>query len=917
MKDNRRSFLKFSAMTTTAGFLPWAGLAATEESASRSVARGGGESRTLPGTSVSIAEECAKRHLMTRELPSPNFFEGMLLGNGDVGVCVVVRPDALGLHLGKSDVWDIRVSEEEYKKLLPFADLLKLWERAGEEAKRRGKQDMLFLETSIDFFREYTQSTMATYERSWPRPWPCGTIWIHWDSRWLRVRRQDLDPSNGLFTLWLDCREPGKPHRELKVSCFVDWETGLISVSTEAVAPFFSVVYLPKLDDQGASSEPLPAGTTRWGLLPPPEIEGKVDNRFAEFSCYQWLPATAPSSKMPNSPHSHLDRSFALYAQVAGSWTLSGLEESQKRLRQHGQISETSSSDENIEPGIYLQSTQEQILRMDLEVVTPRDVLLRALEREAAAAEEKKPWVMISQDHSYEAECAQTLPQARQDVERMAHLQVRQIRKGSEAKWKEFWSHSAVVFEDRELERIWYHNQYFLACCLRARKTAPGLFGNWTTGNLGTAWHGEYCLDYNEQQIYWGVFSSNHVEQHLPYVEICLNLLGIGETFARENMGYPGIYCNSATFPVPSQTFAPIIPPYAYQISSTPWTVQSLWWHYLYTQDMDYLRRVYPVLRAAAQFLAAYPKKGADGKYHIIPTVSPENWGLTVDYRLNKDCILDLALTKFVLDAAGQAAQILAQDEDARSQWAEVGANLAPYPKCKGPYGEVWADVRDAPVEHVYNIPVTLGPVFPAEQVGIGRHEEQLEIGRRSAATVRLRGGNDLVYQPLILARLGMLDLKWFKNQVAYCLLPNGTAGDRVRQMDGGYTDSTDFDFMMHMGVWTENLSLPAVLNECLLQSYTGTIRLFPNTQNLGPAKFVNLRAAGAFLVSASYDGKTISEISLHSERGMTVRLANPWQAAEVHVARVRDGHSVAVRGESGIVIFPTDAGETYRFEKA
>jgi len=36
----------------------------------------------------------------------------MLLGNGDVGACVVVRPDALAIHIGKNDCWDIRVSED-------------------------------------------------------------------------------------------------------------------------------------------------------------------------------------------------------------------------------------------------------------------------------------------------------------------------------------------------------------------------------------------------------------------------------------------------------------------------------------------------------------------------------------------------------------------------------------------------------------------------------------------------------------------------------------------------------------------------------------------------------------------------------------------------------------------------------------
>ena len=120
---------------------------------------------------------------------------------------------------------------------------------------------------------------------------------------------------------------------------------------------------------------------------------------------------------------------------------------------------------------------------------------------------------------------------------------------------------------------------------------------------------------------------------------------------------------------------------------------------------------------------------------------------------------------------------------------------------------------------------------------------------------------------------------------------------------------------MMRMGVWTENLSLPVVLNECLMQSYTGTIRLFPNTRNLGPARFRDLRAVGAFLVSAEFDGRKVSAVSLLSEKGKTVRLANPWKDARVRVMRQRDGSKVPVRSQKGILTFSTEPGERYRIE--
>ena len=84
MKTDRRRFLQATAATAAAGVLPAEALPLSNDV-------------TLDGFRI------AKRHQIVRDLPTPNFFEGMLLGNGDIGLCVTVRPDALGLHLGKED----------------------------------------------------------------------------------------------------------------------------------------------------------------------------------------------------------------------------------------------------------------------------------------------------------------------------------------------------------------------------------------------------------------------------------------------------------------------------------------------------------------------------------------------------------------------------------------------------------------------------------------------------------------------------------------------------------------------------------------------------------------------------------------------------------------------------------------------
>jgi len=883
MRTNRREFLQTTAL---------ASLAAVHSPYSTC-----SENRNGISTDEHLnASEIARRHTIVRDTPSSSFFEGMLIGNGDVGACVVVRPDALGIHIGKNDCWDIRVSEDIANHVLPFRELLQLWQRASEEAKRMGKPDMLYVETGVDFFREYSQKVGSSYDgRKWPRPWPCGTIWINWDPTWIEPGQHTLDLTTGMFNLTLRCTNFENESSRVQLSVFVDWESGLVSASTDQALLLRSIVYSPEVD--GFHTGPFESGKNKNSseLLAPPETSAGIFPEFAEFSSFQHFPALGPTSERPSPPPTDKDRNFSLCGRISGRWSVKPAEPS---------------SDVRLEP------QEPQRLRMDALVATPRDSLLKRLFEQQNTTRGGPDVVSIPQNHVYSREDLDTKTFARHRVGELAKSELRDIRHNSESKWNEFWSHSAVEFNDHELERIWYENQYFLACCLRPNKVAPGLFANWSSGDIGTSWHGDYHADYNCEQVYWGVFSSNHVEQHLPFVELCENLLPIAKKFAAEHFELPGAFFPVSSYPAPSQIVAYPVPPWAYQFAMTPWMVQSLWWQYLYTQDKEYLQRVYPILREAARFIAAYVKKNDDKKYHFSPTVSSENWGFTVDQRLNQDSILDLALTKFLLNAVVEASVVLAVDEGERVRWKEIWQNLAPYPSASGPHGEVWVDVINAPVGHIYNVPATLAPVFPGEQVGIGLNTQYWEIAKRTARTVRLEGGNDLVYQPMIRARLGMLDLEWFKNEVRYCRMPNGVANDRVRQSGGRYAQSLDFDYLMRMGFWCENFSLPAVLNECVMQSYAGCIRVFPNTHNLGPARFENLRAVGAFLVSATYDGNQVTHLSLYSEKGETAKLVSPWSSG-LRVIRDGDHRQVQVTSKDGIASFATRSDETYQLAPA
>jgi hypothetical protein len=876
MKTTRRTFLQTSAMASLVAVGP----ASTTASAQNDVDLADGKKLD--------AFDIAGRHPLVRTKPGPTYFEGMLLGNGDVGVCAVVRPDALALHISKSDSWDIRVTEDSEKEVRPFSEILELWKRASAELNRRGDHDSLSVE-SVDFFREYGERVGASYSKRWPRPWPCGTVWLKWDPRWVEPVSYTLNPANGLFTLELRVNTLTSPVRTAKLAAFVDREFGHISLQAEAI-PGLSIIYSPEIDGFHAGAFDAGNISVHPDQLPRPTLKHRPGQDATYFSCFQYFPALGPSKEHPNPPRSDKDRNFSLFGRISGDWSPSNIESS-------GSLLFSAKSDSH--------------LRLDVTVATPRDLLLKRLEAERPR-EEPASWITIPQTHAYTEQELDTPAFAESSVSRASMISFDELQQRSQKQWREFWSASAVSFADKTLERIWYHNQYFLACCVRKHGTAPGLFANWSSGDVGSAWHSDYHLDYNCQQVYWGVFSSNHVDMHQPYLELVENLLPMSEKTAREGFNLPGAFFPLSAYPVPSQIVPYPVPPWGYQICMTPWAVQSLWWQYLYTQDVEYLKRAYPTIRAAARFLAAFVTKEEDGRYHIFPSISSENWGCTVDFKLNKDCILDLALTRFVLDAMVSASTTLGQDQEERRHWEEISNNLAPYPRSQGPHGEVWLDIVNAPPEHVYNVPITLAPVFPGEQVGIARNSASLDIATRTAKTIRLEGGNDLVSQPLIRARLGILDLAWFKGQIEYCMLPDGVSNDRVRQSGGRYALSTDFDFLMRMGLWCENFAVPVVLNECMLQSYTGTIKLFPNVTNLGAARFDNLRAVGAFLVSATFDGKSVMRFEILSERGAPLRFISPWKQKHIRVVRSSDGKhmTAAVDGDTWTVA--TRVGERY-----
>jgi alpha-L-fucosidase 2 len=816
-----------------------------------------------------------KSYPITGDRPAPDFFAGALLGNGGLGVVVCTRPDAVVLRFGHNDVWDIRVAERHREKIGKFREVF----GRVEELSRQGKKP-----SEDPWFAEYVRLMRDNYARVYPRPFPCGSLVLGFDRRQAELLGHRLDVATGVCEVYF---LRGRDRVSLRV--FVDMNGDRVWMQMEdekgqpAESLFDRVHLIPHSDKGSSGSSTNGSAATEVEVPPLPAWDAISVSDGCGLAFHQRLPSEEIPSQ-PGSPHAE-DR--ALRLTFASNAALGS----------------------DSRPGFWGEPVLSGILDRCME---PAAAFLACVQVDQGLMTAVQPQaVVVTPDETALA---------------MAATASRKV-------WEEYWSRSAVSLADPELERLWYQNLYFLRCALRPGVTCPGLFANWSFGDIGTAWHGDYHMNYNTQQPFWVTFSSNHCDLNLPYVDLVDHLLPVSRAWAREFYEMEGACFPHSAYPTQMNIMPYPGPPWGWEICETPWTVQGLWWHYLYTKDTELLRtRLFEPMEAATVFLVDYisrpeargPAAGGvnprftDDRWHVYPTVAPELFGLRDKLDLNADCLATLTLTRFLLRAYQQACADLGiegEKQDLLSRAREVLDRLPDYPTAPTPVGEVFVSVPGADPSIVYNTPNSTMTVFPGEDHGLHAPGPGLEIARNSYRWQQNEGGNELVFLNFQAARMGLLDLEKFKRQVRYCLMPNGTCADMVLQTHGRYGEGLPFDFMARMGVWFENFALPVVVNECLLQSYSGTIRLFPNWPREKDASFRTLRAVGAFLVSASLRNGVVEWVKITSERGGLLMLELPWSRARLQragqVAITLEGPELRMETTVGelLVLEPNEAG--------
>ncbi len=447
--------------------------------------------------------------------------------------------------------------------------------------------------------------------------------------------------------------------------------------------------------------------------------------------------------------------------------------------------------------------------------------------------------------------------------------------------WNNFWSRSCFQLSDPSLENLWYASQYYLAVCARNPDFPPGLYGNFITVERPN-WHSDYHLNYNYQAPFYAACASNHPELTDGYLTPLEQFIPRGRVFAAK-LGCKGVLfpCGIApdaymTEAVPGSRFE-FERPFMGQKNDAIHAADIAVFRWNATRDVDYARdHAYPYLRECLDFFVDYAVRGEDGVYAI-----PDDAIHEVPYYIkgfeekdypeihDKNNILTLGLLRLCIPAAIDMAEELGVDADRRAKWQALLNGLPDFPtfirEGQTVYryteqGQEWVVGNDVGQQHIY----------PCGCVGLSSRAQDLTI---AANTVKQRlygflDGNAVSSFYAIGARIGF--------DPAYMI-------DRLRE----WNERTALPNLLHNmpGGCLEYCVVNALaLNEMAMQSHQEIVRIFPNWDKRLDCAFQNLRADGAFLVSATIRSGIVLHAKIVAEKGGTLRVACPEEAMMVTV---------------------------------
>jgi len=445
--------------------------------------------------------------------------------------------------------------------------------------------------------------------------------------------------------------------------------------------------------------------------------------------------------------------------------------------------------------------------------------------------------------------------------------------------------------EDPQLAALYFqYGRYLLMSSSQPGSLPANLQGLWNH-LLAPPWEADYHLNINIPMNYWPAEVTNLSECHEPLLAFTERLLEPGARVARDFYGLRGSVAHYTT-----NVWGYAEPGHGLLFGLWPdglaWLARHFWERWLYTGDLEFLRRrAWPVFEAAARFQADLLVEDPKTRRLVPgPASSPENAYLTADGRrgvVAMGCTASVQAVRDLFEIVIQSAQNLRLESDLTREITQKLAQMPP-PVTVGRHGQVmeWPEDFDEAepghrhVSHLYSL-------HPAAAIDARRTPDwaracRVTLERRLAAGSGQTGWS-AAWMVNFFARLEDGEKA---HEILYKLLRQSTepnlfdthpsARGPIFQIDG-------------------NLGGCAGIAEMLLQSHAGEIHLLPALPRAWPeGRISGLRARPGYLVDLAWKGGRLDSATLTASRAGNVKIRTARGVQErTHAA----GEKIEIRG--------------------
>lgn len=494
-------------------------------------------------------------------------------------------------------------------------------------------------------------------------------------------------------------------------------------------------------------------------------------------------------------------------------------------------------------------------------------------------------------------------------VEDCSFTHLNEIEKHHQEWWKDYWQKSFVSIPDSVIEKQYYLSLYGMASCSRDKDFPPSIFGTWITRERPN-WNGDYHLNYNHMAPYYGLYSSNRIEQADPYYMPMLAQIARGNYYSEKVTGISdGILLPVGAGPLGIETTrrSPFMDTYFKgwidgklvedegffmgQKSNSSYAVVNMSMQFYRTWDKEYTRKVYPFVKGVAAFWEKYLTLEGD-RYVIYNDAIHEGTVGTMNP------ILSLGLVRMVMQTVSDMSSFLGVDEDKREQWAFIKDHMSDYPlqerngKTVFRYtekGTDWWGDNTLGIQHIY----------PAGQIGLNSDPQLLQIAHNTVDEMRRWSdfnGTNSFFPAAVRIGYDPDSILVHLNVYSHHTYPNGFQLDNPHGIEN----------------WS---TVPNTINEMLCMGHQDIVRVFPVWPREKDASFHQIRVEGAFLVSAELKNKEVTSLTIVSEQGRPLTLLNPWKQKKVRMEVRKSGQLLDEKElEDDVFHLETLPGTSYLF---